>query len=228
MSTVAETSDVSVHGTEVTKPTSSAPDESTAVKSSVEPVDEARNDAPTTDKQTESSTNEEESEKDDVAITINGTTIVLLPEDTLVSMNHWVDGVNEYWDLKEEKSDKSAKKSAREKLTASLTVMGNGVRNKTVKITHSMAAWIVSAWKSQSKGQSETREIQAEPDYSLKQKFNDFLEYLKFSIPEKKDAASVFSLGAFQDDDSTMNANTDVEVMLAESTETETSAQHEC
>ena len=227
MSIVAETSEVSVHNTEVTKPTVSTPDESTAVES-VEHVDEARNDNPTTDEPTESSTNDKEAEKDDVAITINGTTIVLLPEDTLVSMNHWVDGVNEYWDLKEESSDNSTKKSAREKLTASLTVMGNGVRNKTVKITHSMAAWIVSTWKSQSKGATETREIQAEPDYSLRQKFNDFLESLKFSIPEKKDAASVFSLGAFQDDDSAMKANTDVEVMLAESTETDTSAQHEC
>lgn len=225
MSVVAEPTDASV-STEAPKPVETSNPSTTTASPTAEPteVQEARNDDPTT-----------EEEKDDVAITINGTTIVLLPEDTLVSMSHWVDDVNEYWDLKEmDKADDSTKKSARERLTGSLIVMGVGVKNKTVKITHGMAEWFVSTWKGQAeKGESreepaqetvEKKEMSQSKSESLKIKFNDFLESLKFAIPDKDEtAASVVNLGAFNDDDSAMMANADIEVMLAESTET-----HEC
>lgn len=238
MSAAVEPSDLSAVSTTVSKPVASL-DPTKAQQATVvqETQEETRNDSPTTQDQ------EDTLQKDDVAITINGTTIVLLPEDTLVSMSHWVDDVNEYWELNERNAadhdgtTDDEKKSAREKLTGSLTVMGNGMKNKTVQITHDMAEWFVSMWKHRenesTKSNNSSREHlstvrETSKSESLKMKFNDFLESLKFAIPAEKEdtATSIVNCGAFSDDDSAaMRANTDIEVMLAESSET---GNHEC
>jgi hypothetical protein len=219
MSIVAEPSDASV-ATEINKVEVSPSNQSMAAESLHE-VEEARNDEPTT---TDEQNDKTEEGTDDISITINGTTIVVVPEDSLQNLSRWVDDVNKYWDLSEGDTESNKKKSVRQKLTGSLTLMVNGVRNKTVKISHDVAEWIVSSWKGQSE---DVKEIRDEPD-TLKQRFNDFLESLKFAIPDKKDASSVFNMGAFNDDDSAMKANADIEVMLAESAETEPGAHHEC
>ncbi|KAL7478376.1 hypothetical protein ACHAW6_004144 [Cyclotella cf. meneghiniana] len=171
-------------------------------------ADETRNDDPTVD-----------DHADNVAITINGTTIIVIPENSIRGLSDWVDSVNDYFDLREGESttEKSKKSSGREKLTGSLIVMGNGVASKTVKISHGIAEWIVSIWKRQPAAAREFHE----DSYTLKQKFNTFLDSLKFSIPDKSDL-SVFNIAAFDDNDSAMIAKSDIEVVLAESCETET------
>lgn len=229
MSTAVDTtSDMSI-STEIPKIDAVvSPSDQSAI---VEPVQESienRNDAPTADERLE-----ETKAKDDVAITINGTTIVLLPEETLVTMSKWVDDANEYWEIKEVDNDKNAEKSPRGRLAGSLVVMGNGVKNKTVKITHDMAEWIVSVWKNNSQSTDDregapatTTNTGTEHSKSLKVKFNEFLESLKFAIDEHKDA-SVANCGAFNDDDdSAMMAHMDIEVMLAETESAEN--RHEC
>lgn len=175
-------------------------------------ADETRNDDPTVD-----------DHADNVAITINGTTIIVIPENSIRGLSDWVDSVNDYFDLREGESttEKSKKSSGRETLTGSLIVMGNGVASKTVKISHGIAEWIVSIWKRQPAAAREFHE----DSYTLKQKFNTFLDSLKFSIPDKSDL-SVFNSAAFDDNDSAMIAKSDIEVVLAESCETET--QKEC
>jgi hypothetical protein len=231
MSTAVDTtSDMSI-STEIPKIDAVvSPSDPSAIVEPVQESIEARNDAPTTDDRID-----ETKEKDDVAITINGTTIVLLPEETLVTMSKWVDDANEYWEIKEVDNDDNAKKSARERLAGSLVVMGNGVKNKTVKISHDMAEWIVSVWK-KSDGQSTTDDREEAPattantgtehSKSLKVKFNEFLESLKFAIDERKEG-SVVNCGAFNDDDdSAMMAHADIEVMLAETESAEN--RHEC
>jgi hypothetical protein len=84
-----------------------------------------------------------------------------------------------------------------------------------------MAEWIVSIWKIQP---TAAREVREDP-YTLKQKFNTFLESLKFAIPDKSDR-SVFNIAAFNDDDSAMKAKNDIEVVLADNCETETQAEN--
>jgi hypothetical protein len=225
MSVEVDASDISVY-TEISK-TVVSPSNHSAIVEPVQEADEARNDVPTTaEGQLETKNQEEEQEKDDVAITINGTTIVLLPKETLVTMSKWVDDANEYWNIKEIDPNDN-KKSARERLTGSLVVMGNGVKNKTVQITHDMAEWIVSVWKKESDNNSSREQAPVtSTTKSLKVKFNEFLEALKFAIAVESDK-SVVNCGAFNDDDdSAMRANTDIEVMLAETESMEN--RHEC
>ncbi|KAL3782392.1 hypothetical protein HJC23_005440 [Cyclotella cryptica] len=204
---ISEPSDISTSADDVAKSEASPLSKLSLAVTNADKADETRNDDPTIDNHT-----------DDVAITINGTTIIVVPENSVRGLSDWVDSVNDYFDLKEGEptTEASKKPSAREKLTGSLTVMGNGVASKTVKISHGMAEWIVSIWKGQPAAASEVRD---DPN-KLKQKFNDFLDSLKFAIPEKSDK-SVFNIAAFNDDDSAMIAKSDVEVVLAESCETE-------
>lgn len=178
--------------TEASKPVLQLVDPSPAA----EPVeDETRNDAPTND-------DESARENDNISITANTTTAVI-SEDSLV-------GVNKCGDIQEADTNANLNLSLGEKLTASLIVVGAEMRNKTIEITNGMATWVVSVWKGQA---AALREIREDPD-GLKQKFNDFLESMKFTIQDNKSLANT---GAFNDDDSFMKANADIEVMLAES-----------
>jgi hypothetical protein len=181
--------------------------ESTVLKATCSEVEDARNDEPATDGQ---------KEREDVTITINGNTIVIVPEDQLRGMSAWVDSVNEYFQLKERDSTTVKLDSAREQLTANLTVMGTGVASKTVKISHDVAEYVVNAWK----GQRALAREGAEKPESLKEKFNSFLESFKFDIPKSDDLdLSVVNIGTFNDDDSTMRARKDVEVILSDTFE---------
>jgi hypothetical protein len=94
--------------------------------------------------------------------------------------------------------------------------MGTGVASKTVKISHDVAEYVVNAWK----GQRALAREGAEKPESLKEKFNSFLESFKFDIPKSDDLdLSVVNIGTFNDDDSTMRARKDVEVILSDTFE---------
>eukprot|EP00956_Cyclotella_meneghiniana_P026612 scaffold57989_cov44-Cyclotella_meneghiniana.AAC.1 len=133
----------------------------------------------------------------------------------------WIDSVNKYWQSKLGTiSDKSMVKSENEMLTSSHS---DGVQNKTNEVNHEVVDRLVSFWKAQAEA------VSSNP-VTMKKKFNEFLESLKFALAEENDEASVFSLNNLNrlfggDDDSTMGANLNVEVMLATSTETETKGE---
>jgi hypothetical protein len=131
----------------------------------------------------------------DVAITINGKSFAVIPEDQLRGMGEWVDSVNQYFDLKDGEETNSNEKSAKEQLSGNLNIMHNGVVNKSVKITHDVAEYIVNLWKKQTDAAKQVRENSE----VIKEKFNSFTRATSDGL---SDVVSVFAfvVEEFQND----------------------------
>ncbi|ACI64259.1 predicted protein [Thalassiosira pseudonana CCMP1335] len=149
----------------------------------------------------------EEAKNGDVALTINGKTLLTIPEasveGSIRNMSSWVDSVNEYFNLKDDtkKSDtherddsaesietesrdaqttKESQQPAKDSLRNNLSVTVNGAASKTLLMSQQFTEWFIVYWNEQVV--PFTQEVREDPDV-LKVKLNNMLEQLKNALP---------------------------------------------